>query len=168
MAAPPFARFARKLINAGVTSPRSTKPENTEPKAILLRSVRRPRVRLEKSWGYGLFGASSGRFNSMVPPQRISATSLFPRGHSAMNASECTRRHDSHQQCACAQDKKINWIAQIEITYLAYKDISDSDVKRSPHHVDRRGGQTLSRRLGKRTLKRTAHHSTHEMRNSVG
>jgi hypothetical protein len=52
-----------------------------------------------------------------------------------VEAPERSRHHHGHKQCAQSCNEDLNWIAQIKITDLAYKQVAGCDIECSPKHV---------------------------------
>src|SRR5579863_5722158 len=87
---------------------------------------------------------------------------------SAVEASECTRKHQRHQQHAGSEYQHVRGSAQVEAADTTDEQIGDCKIEKAPEDVDRRGGQAFARRGCKRTLKGIARDSIDEMGHRVG
>jgi hypothetical protein len=94
--------------------------------------------------------------------------SWVSRRIAAVKSSEPARQEHTHENDAQSGDDDILRGTQIKVSNAADENITDRQIEKAPKHIDGGGGKPLATRLGKRTLKRTAHHAADKMRNGVG
>jgi hypothetical protein len=63
---------------------------------------------------------------------------LLPRRITSVEASEQMRASQRHDQSSQACGENVNRIVQIEIADLAYEQITDCDIERTPQHIHSR------------------------------
>lgn len=86
----------------------------------------------------------------------------------AVEAAEQSRVHEAHEKRPNTQHRGIARRPQVEIAYSVQENVSNNSVERAPEHIDGCRRESLSRRIGKRALKRPPRHATDEMGNRIG
>jgi len=84
-----------------------------------------------------------------------------------MEAAKVACPHQAHKKKTNPQDGHLARGTRIEISDVADQNVSDDEVKKSPHHVDSRRRKSLSGRFGERALKGVTHHPADKVGNSI-
>jgi hypothetical protein len=86
----------------------------------------------------------------------------------AVEAPECARKHERHNEYSCTERENVQGLTQIEAAHATDQQVAEGEIEEAPQYIYRRRGQAYPwwRREG--TLERVPRDSIAQVRDSVG